>query len=697
MGNKKKKKGTKKTFKQELEPDKYHPLLKVCVALILIALVIVPVIFDTFTFDPFDLIKNNVFRIIVSLMVLFFLGYLAFSKRPVVNFHPALYPLFLFVLVAGLATILSVEPWLSFWGKYRRYEGFVSFLTYAVFLFIAINAFRNKKHIELAVKVSLATGAAISIYGILQYLGIDFFRWGTLPFEVNRSFATLGNPALLAGYLVTILPLGLGLTVFSRDRLTLLFASGSTVLVFVCLITTFNRTSWIAAFLAIIALAVSVIVLWRRGAVDRETVSNLIIITSAIIIFFIAIAVQSAATGKTLTVVERLKEINVLTGSFQHRLEIWGAGFRMVAESPLLGLGPDTFRSTSRMYQGPGYGLIAPDIVADNAHNYEIQIASGTGMLGFMFFAALVVYIFLEGARILFVSSLKGDRVHYESTEELASIGVNLGLFISFLAYFFQLLTSVSIIGSTIMWWFVFAGILAQSPVLREKVVAFRTEAVRYALVGAGIVAFIATTVVHINQLTADYYYFKGKAFINYPAYLSDGEQLIRKAIELNPHRWEYPIEIARGYYSAYNSTGNQAYLDRAIQYALYAQHIDDHEADIKALLVQCYILKSRTDSAYLEDAFQVAQRMYEMMPYHYVAPLSLGTVHYYRMEYEEAAKYLKIAAELNPRSAVAFYYLGQTYRALGDEAQATIYYEQAVKLNPALKQRLNQTTASAQ
>lgn len=696
MGNKKKKKGTKIPLKTEPQLDRSHPLLKTCVVLIVIALIAVPLLFDTFTFDPFDLIKNAVFRIIVSLMVLCFLAYLAFADRPAVSFHPAFYPLFLFVLTAGIATVFSVEPWLSFWGKYRRYEGLVSFLTYAVFLFIAVNVFKNKKHIELAAKISLATGAVISVYGIMQYLGIDFFRWGSLPFEVNRSFATLGNPALLAGYLVTILPLGLGLTVFSRNRFTLLFASGSTVVVFVCLITTFNRTSWIAAALAILALAVSVVVLWRRGAVDRETVNNLVIITVAIVVFFVALAVQSAVSGKQITVIERLKEINVLTGSFQHRLEIWGAGFRMVAERPLFGLGPDTYRSTSRMYQGPGYGLIAPDIVADNAHNYEIQIASGTGMIGFFFFAALVIYIFFEGARVLFVSSIKDRGVHYDSTEDLAGIGVNLGLFISFLAYFFQLLTSVSIIGSTVMWWFVFAGILSQSPVLREKPAVLKSETSKYVLVGLGLVAFVATSVVHVNQLRADYYYFKGRAFAGHPAYLSTGEQYIRKAIELNPHRWEYPMEIARGYYSAYNATGNQAYLDRAIQYARYAQQIDSHEADIKALLVQAYILKSREDPAYLEDALLVATEMYEMMPYHYVAPLSLGTVQYYRKEYERAAEYLKKAAELNPRSAVAFYYLGLTYRAMGDETQATIYFEQAVKLNPALKERIRQTTASA-
>jgi NADH-quinone oxidoreductase subunit H len=39
-------------------------------------------------------------------------------------------------------------------------------------------------------------------YGLLQFAGLEFVQWGTLPFETNRAFSTYGNPDLLGGFLI---------------------------------------------------------------------------------------------------------------------------------------------------------------------------------------------------------------------------------------------------------------------------------------------------------------------------------------------------------------------------------------------------------------------------------------------------------------------------------------------------------------
>ncbi len=57
----------------------------------------------------------------------------------------------------------------------------------------------------------VVSATIVSFYGLLQYLGYDFFRWAEVPFELNRSFSTFGNPVLLGGYLVIILPIALAL------------------------------------------------------------------------------------------------------------------------------------------------------------------------------------------------------------------------------------------------------------------------------------------------------------------------------------------------------------------------------------------------------------------------------------------------------------------------------------------------------
>lgn len=678
-----------------LKEDRFDRIMETLLfALLAVTVVVIPLAFNTITYDPFDLIKNVIFRILIALALLVFVIWVAFSRERKINFHPALYFLIIFLIGASISTYISVEPWLSFWGKYRRYEGLVAFLAYGTFLFLLLQDFSDRRRIELVAKVALWTGAIISIYGIAQYLGYDFLKWGTLPFEERRSFATLGNPALLAGYLVTILPLGIALTIFSRKNYDIVLNSISTILVFICLITTFNRTSWLATLVALIFMAGAIVYLWKKGAVHREAIQNLLIIVGALFIFFIALAIQSKYSKAPLTVGERIKEITVVAGSFQHRLEIWGASARMVADRPFFGLGPDTFRATSRMYQGPRYGHIAPDIVADNAHNYALQISSGTGMFGFLFFAALVCYVLFEGFVLTFKRSFdKNGRAYLESTKSSVGIGTNLGLYISFLAYLFQLTTSVSIIGSTIMWWLSFGLILVQSDSLRTIRVGVREKSsgmVRGVAVAFAGFLLILTANYHIKQLIADHHYYNGRGYLQFPQYVAQGEIEMRKAIEKNPWFFEYPLEMARSYYRNYLVNKNPENLERAIAYAEYARELDKHEADTRALLVQMYILKGNYDPKAYEEAKSLALKMVEDMPYHYVSHLSLGTVYFHLQEYSRAEEEFIKTIELNPKSAISYAYLGEIYMKKGDQNTAQQYFNKAIELNPNIKESLS-------
>lgn len=669
--------------------------------LIVVTVIIVPLAFTTFTYDPFDLIKNVIFRILVSLTLLTFVSWVVFSKSKKINFHPVIYLLIVFLIGVSISTYFAVEPWLSFWGKYRRYEGWVAFLAYGTFLSLLLQNFGDKRRVELVTKVALWTGAVISLYGIAQYLGFDFLRWGALPFEERRSFASLGNPALLAGYLVTILPIGVALTIFSRKTYDIVLNSTSTILVFICLIATFNRTSWLATLLALIFMAGAIIYLWKRGAVHREAIQNLLIIVVALIIFFVAFSIQSRFARTPITVTERIKEITVLTGSFQHRLEIWGAGARMVADRPFLGFGPDSFRATSRIYQGPNYGHIAPDVVADNAHNYELQISSGTGMLGFLLFAAIVCYVFFEGFVLTFRRSFnKNGAAHLESSREFTNLGTNLGLFTSFLAYLFQLTTSVSIIGSTIMWWLAFGLILCQSESLRTLKFPSRKqifETFKWVAIAFAGFLFLITSFYNVKLVVADNHYYKGRGYLQFSPYVAEGEIEVRKAMEVNPWFFEYPLEIARAYYRSYLSNKNPDDLERAIAYAEVAHELDKHEADTRSLLVQIYIMKASYEPEVYERAKYVALNMVKDMPYHYVSHLSLGIIYFRLQEYSLAEEEFIKAIELNPNSAICYAYLGEINMEKGNRDMAQQYFNKAIELDPDLKESLTTGTDTTQ
>jgi hypothetical protein len=361
----------------------------------------------------------------------------------------------------------------------------------------------------------------------------------------------------------------------------------------------------------------------------------------------------------------------------------------MIYDRPFLGLGPDTYRATSRMYQGENYGHVAPDIVADNAHNYEIQIAAGVGVPGFLFFAALVIYVFIEGLRILYVYSFsKGGKVSYYSTKELAGLGANLGLIFSFVSYLFQLVTSVSIIGSTLMWWFVFAAILSQGKRVFKVTISEKKKSSVVVLIVFSIILFIANSIVHYRLVYADYLYFQAKAFSNYPMYVEYQRKFIDEAMRYNPWQWDIPAEAARTYFNAYKATENKEYLESALRYALLAESLDNHEADIKALITQIYLEMSGFDKAALVDAESYALKMTEMMPHHYASWLLLGAVYIEQGLYEKAISALENSVRNNPRSGLSYYYLAVCYQNLGDKEKEAYYLEKTREVQPELLQK---------
>ncbi len=699
MANKKKaakKKSLSETHSKHARVESTYPeatpISKLIFALILFLLFAVPIAMTTRAFDPFDLIKNVIFRITVfTMLFLASLDFLVFKKFKF-KYHKSFLFIAGFLLFVTLSTVFSVSPWISILGKYRRYEGFITFFSYSIFLLLATHYLsEDKRRLRIAAFVAVLTGSLVSIYGIAQYFGYDYFRWGNLPFEERRSFATLGNPALLAGYLVTIFPLALGAAIFSHRRIDIFIYSLSATLTFICLITSFNRTSWLAVLLVLVCLIVILVIFWKRKAIDPRSVRNAGILIISLMLMFIALAVITQLQKSPLTVTQRIGQITEFSGgSFAHRLEIWKAGLRMIYDRPLVGLGPDTFRSTSRMYQGERYGHIAPDIVADNAHNYELQVASGVGIIGFLFFAALVVTVFFEGIILIFRRAIsEAGKIHYETTYNFAGLGLNLGFFLSFLAYLFQLITSVSIIGSTFIWWFVFAAILSQSESLKKLDLSQIKPSLRSV---AAIVTFslmIFTAVFNIRLFLADTYYLQGKSMTGYPTFIKNEEEVLNKAIKLNPWQWEYRLELARACINAYRAgVVDRSYLDIGLNYALSAEAIDDNEADIKGVLFDIYNELSNLDPSYAVEANAVAAEMAEKMPHHYVGWMLLGYSHMRQAQWEKAIEAFENAIVNNPNSAHSYYYLSQCYKSLGDENKAAQYLNKALEIDPSIAQK---------
>jgi O-antigen ligase/tetratricopeptide (TPR) repeat protein len=133
----------------------------------------------------------------------------------------------LFLVSQILATVFSIDRYVSIWGYYSRQNGgLLSTISYIILYYAFVSNFGKDKLLKgsyrkledakgVVLKLlyfSLASGLIVAVYGIAQHFGVDSNLW--VQDVQNRVFSTLGQPNWLAAYLniLTFISLGLGTT-----------------------------------------------------------------------------------------------------------------------------------------------------------------------------------------------------------------------------------------------------------------------------------------------------------------------------------------------------------------------------------------------------------------------------------------------------------------------------------------------------
>ncbi len=182
----------------------------------MVAVIFVPLWFDIRLYSVFDLSKVTALYLLTIAILVIWTIILTFNH----NFkflHTAIdIPLLAYILVFIVSSAISINPIMSLFGTYKRFEGLTATLCYIFVFYATVNFITTKKRLYLLI-VSILAGALISsCYGIAQHLGVDFFKWSS--FEARRVFSTFGNPVFFSAYLVTTLPLAVVLFFFKSSR-----------------------------------------------------------------------------------------------------------------------------------------------------------------------------------------------------------------------------------------------------------------------------------------------------------------------------------------------------------------------------------------------------------------------------------------------------------------------------------------------
>jgi tetratricopeptide (TPR) repeat protein len=120
---------------------------------------------------------------------------------------PMALPVIGYVVVFLFATIISIAPWVSFWGSYQRLQGTYTNLSY-IFLggMIALNL-RTREQLDRLIGALALGSIPVAGYGWIQHYQIDPLPWrGDV---IARVASTMGNSIFVAAYMIMVLPLAL--------------------------------------------------------------------------------------------------------------------------------------------------------------------------------------------------------------------------------------------------------------------------------------------------------------------------------------------------------------------------------------------------------------------------------------------------------------------------------------------------------
>ncbi len=329
--------------------------------------------------------------------------------------NPLILPIFLFY---GWAFI-------SIFWAYNRFESMISLLDWGAgiitFLLVS-NALRKPEDTKLIIHAIFMTGILLAFLGWNQYLlGVDWVQQHAPP------SATFNNKNMAAQYGVLVMPLGIGLFLSAQKRLEYWLYALGTMLIFVFVMYTFTRNTYLN-FTGILAALILLLVL------NRFYGHRLNFPKEKIFVFFFAcfLALFSLMWNKTGWI--GLEYFDHLFGRFNTigtearldgkgipRVAMWFNSLEMIKDHFITGVGIGNWMVYYPVYQTSAIidFEMSESVQHINAHNDYVEILSDLGIIGLGLLMLLCFTLFRTGLKTFFG--------HIDNPNRFIVLGVMLG------------------------------------------------------------------------------------------------------------------------------------------------------------------------------------------------------------------------------------------------------------------------------
>jgi putative inorganic carbon (HCO3(-)) transporter len=227
----------------------------------------------------------------------------------------------------------------------------------------------------------------VSVYGLRQwFFGAKALATWVDPesslAKTTRVYSYLGNPNLLAGYLLPAVILSLVAIVawpgWIRKSLALtMFVVNATVLIL-----TFSRGGWIALLVGLLTIAVLLFYWWSIEIPKFWRTWSLPILLGTVVgLLIIGLIFVEPFRVRIVSIFADRKD-----SSNNFRKNVWESVFQMIRDRPIIGIGPGhgAFNKVYPLYQHPKFTALS-------AYSVFLETIVETGFLGFTCFMWLIV------------------------------------------------------------------------------------------------------------------------------------------------------------------------------------------------------------------------------------------------------------------------------------------------------------------
>ena len=654
-----------------------------CIFIILVSIVLLtPVIFYRQGMNAFNPPKELFLQISTLLALAIWMLKLVYINKLEWKAGFLDIPVFLYMLFTCLSLVWSVNI-------YQSILSLPAFLIGPILYYLITNNINEQKKIDTIIMFIIIVSLGMAIYGILQYLGVDFDFWASARGR-GGVFGLLGNVNYFAEYLILSLSLLVGLIISKHKKFNFYFLLIAGIIIGTAVIITFTRSSYLA-----MGVSISTTLLWYRKSnkkiLEKKYLFRLLLsflLILVIILIFISVA-RPVIQGKTpLTFLKSRINIESITSghSALRRLATWKFTMMIIKDYPLIGTGLGTYIFNTFKYQADFFAIgnnrdIYPHGFAAQAHNEYLQLWSELGIIGLLLFLS-IAFLFYKNI----LKTIKGIK----EEEKAVVIGLTGGITAILVDAIFGF--PLHLPASFSLFW-IFLGLTNAQLIIAgneridsgygidkiEKDIKTGTKWPDRATIWKKIflsilvVSFLAVTVSFlIRPFLSQIYWYKGNQ-----EYLKDNYneaiKIYEKGLKWNP--WQGEMDYVIG-----NILASKNIHQTALDYYHKAEKfVDLHQLPYNIGISYFNLGNVQKAIPYLEKAIRYQQDKESMLPLQF----ELANIYSIRKDYSNAERMFKEIIQHNPGNAEAYYKLAGIYIIQDKKETAKTALEKVIEIAP--------------